>query len=59
MTGSAATHVSFANEEMELLTGGNYQLSRSVSLDFAYSYGVKNGSPNHGLVFGFTLLRGK
>jgi hypothetical protein len=30
-----------------------------VSLDFAYSYGIKNASPNHGLVFGFTVLRGK
>ena len=59
LTGSAATHVSFANAEMELLTGGNYQLCKSVSLDFAYSHGVKNASPNHGLVFGFTVLRGK
>ena len=59
LTGSTATHVSFANDEMELLTGGNYQLCKSVSLDFAYSYGVKNASPNHGLVFGFTVLRGK
>ncbi len=44
---------------MELLTGGNYQISSSVSLDFAYSYGIKNASPNHGLVFGFTVLRRK
>lgn len=59
LTGAAATHVSFENSEMELQTGGNYQISKSVFLDFAYSYGLKNASPNQGVVFGFTVLRGK
>jgi hypothetical protein len=59
LTGADGTHVPFEKSEMELLTGGNYQISKSVSLDFAYSYGMKNASPNHGLVFGFTVLRGK
>ncbi len=58
LTGSAASHVSFADAEMELLTGGMYKLSKNVELDFAYSKGLKRASPTQGIVFGFVIAQG-
>jgi hypothetical protein len=55
VSGSAASHVSFADAEMELLTGGTYKLNKNVEIDFAYSRGLKRASPTHGIVFGFVL----
>jgi len=55
ITGSAGTHVSFADAEMEWMNGGNYQLSPRAALDFGYSYGLKRANPAHGFIIGFTI----
>jgi hypothetical protein len=55
VSGSAASHVSFADAEMELLAGGMYKLSRNFELDFAYSKGLKSASPTRGFVIGFVV----